>query len=452
MKRPIYDMLSSYQKSQPVRLHMPGHKGSLSPMDVTEIPQSDDLNQPTGAIVRAQQLLAEAYSSDHSYLLVGGSTAGIKAMLLYAQMAKGGPIIMPRASHRSAFNACCMYAIDAVMAESSYDTGGVSYSDEASLLRAMDAYPHASAVMVTRPDYYGRCMSLEAIYKKAKGYGMLLLVDEAHGAHYAFGEELPESACGVADLWVNSAHKTLNAATSGAYLHASSTIQHHLLEEVLRTQRTSSPSFPIMMSLDDARYHAVTNRGEWDMRASACRQLEDQIDCIDGISVCDDAWAQSYGYIGKDPTRLVIDVRHKGGGFEVARKLYEAHTIQVEMADFHHITAIMTPWDHGDWDQLLLAALKALPIKAGQTSLPPWPEPSKRVMSMHEAWRQAGCWVDSRDALGHVTATALGCYPPGTPLVLPGEVIDQLVLDYLHAVEAAGGSIFGTIDNKIRMV
>ena len=452
MSRPIYDMLKAYEDENPIRLHMPGHKGVWHPLDVTEIPQSDDLNQPEGAIGEAQALLAEAYGACHSFMLVGGSTAGMKAMLLYNKLKKGGAVILPRATHKAAYNACCMYGIPAVIAESRCDDAGVSYSDESAVLRAMDQNPDASALLVTCPDYYGRCMSLEVIAKEAEALGMLLLVDEAHGAHYAFGDQLPHSAKPYADLWVNSAHKTLCAPTSGAYLHASKGVDHRLLEEALRAQRTSSPSFITLMGLDDARHDALAHPAQWDQRATACQALTDRIDAIEGIHVYDDAWAKDYGFVAKDITRLVVDVSKVGGGFHVAKRLYEDHRIQVEMADFYRIVGIMTPWDQGDCDDRVVEALRALPLKDMHVDLPSWPSSGERRMTMHEAWGQAGRMVDSAEAKGRIAATSVGCYPPGTPLILPGEVINQEVLTYLEAVEQAGGSIFGTVDKKIRVV
>ena len=179
-----------------VRLHMPGHKGRLDPFDTTELPVTDDLYAPESGIRRAEEMAARAFGAAHTLMLTGGSTAGILAMLL-AYVSPGEQVILPRNAHHSALSACVWGGLDAV------------FADE--LSQAVARHPQARAVFVTRPDYYGRCMDLAPLCAQAHAAGMRVLVDEAHGAHFAWWDQ-PQSAGRLgADAWVQSAHKTLPA-------------------------------------------------------------------------------------------------------------------------------------------------------------------------------------------------------------------------------------------------
>mgnify|MGYP001158840281 CR=1 FL=1 len=439
-ERPIRDMLSKYSDRNPVRFHMPGHKGFLSAWDVTELGITDDLNSPGTAIRRAQELLAACYQSDKSYFLCGGTTEGLKAMFRYLKLT-GRSVIMPRHSHRNAFYACIENGIEPVIVDAGCDArlGVLSYED--SLLDAMRANPGAGAVFVTRPDYYGRCLDLKRISEQARAFGMLVLCDSAHGAHFALSDRLPCDASGYADLWVHSAHKTLGALTPSAYLHCSGNIDEKLMCGILPSVRTSSPNYELIMSMDDCRADSFGGRRRWEDCIGRIDGITPVLDSIPGLKVLGSAWAQSAGYRDKDPTRLVLDVSESGGGFYVA-KLLEWQDIFVEMADFYHITAILTPYDKPRWYDQLICSLRRICRPAPTVNLP-YPEPCKKALPMQQAYFSQGRLAALENATGCISCEPVGAYPPGTPVVLPGEEFTGSAVEYLIRVRESGGALFG---------
>ncbi len=395
---PVWAMLDAARNT--TRFHMPGHKGLLSPLDMTELARTDDLYAPMSAIAEAERLAALSCGAARTLMLTGGSTAGLLAMLLTA-VNPGETLILPRDAHHAAISACVWGGIDAV------------FTDD--MDAAIGQYPKAKAILVTRPDYYGHCPDIAPLSAKAQARGILLLVDEAHGAHFPWWDAPKSAGAFGADAWVQSAHKTLPALTGAAWLHLSDRIDADRARRTLRMVQTSSPPFPILASLDDAR--AWMDRHGTSALARLVALLADFRARLAALPGLRDVPTD-------DPTRLVIDTRGRGlTGFE-AQACMEARGVDVEMADDAFLVCICTVCDEKSSFDRLFAALDALPV---HDPLPPVslaaPPPGERAMSVRDAALAPQELVPLAKAEGRVAAIGAGLYPPGIPVLLPGETV-----------------------------
>lgn len=427
----MHQMLS--QAAGRTSLHMPGGQGRapfgrVDPyrVETTELGVTDDLYHPSGAIARAQRLAAASAGAAHTLLLNGGSTAGIHAMLLYAAR-RGDEVILPRNAHVSALNICATAGLEPVFAEPSYAAGGRPYTTVESYIRAMDGHPNARAVLVVRPDYYGALPELDAIALEAHRRGMLALCDEAHGAHLNWDRQIKNAgACG-ADLFVQSAHKTLPALNAGAWLHAMGGVDVERLRRVLSMVQTSSPSFLTMLALDDARAwmdkHGVKACGKLRKALQHFRKKAASLGYTD---------AQDGADMRYDPLRLVLYAPQ--GGFRLAEALAR-RGIDVEMSDGLRIVCILSLMDGKARLRKLLRALRreaptrhappAMAEKAAEIPLPPREMPLAQA-----AFAEAEAVLPER-AAGRVSAVAAGFYPPGIALVTPGELLTPEIAEAL---------------------
>lgn len=445
-ERPMYDMLLAAGGRR--AFHMPGHKGrapfgSLDPyaLDTTELPNTDDLYAPEGGILRAQRLYAEAAGAAETIFLHGGSTAGIHAMLqLWAR--EGEVALLPRNAHLSAVNACILGGLRVRWIPVTQRADGYGYVREADVLAAMAAHPEAKVLLLTRPDYYGGCMPLEAIIQRARSLGIRVAVDEAHGAHLPWLEGLPSAGeCG-ADAWVQSVHKTLPGFTAGAVLHLRDEADRGRALTLLRREQTSSPSFLLMLGIDDARAF---------MQAQGAKRLRRVIGWAEeirallpslGYEDAHQAWRRDIGpaQLAFDPTRLVIDAPQGG---ETLAEALRAQGTDVEMNDLRRVVLILTAMDEEADFLALRRALESLPpLKAELPLLPDVPALPPRRMEVRTAAMAGTETVPLERAAGRIAAAAAGLYPPGIPLVCPGEEITREIARCL--AEAEPRRRFGT--------
>ncbi len=423
LRAPVDAMLRDAQGF--ARFHMPGHKGRLDPLDMTEIARTDDLYAPQAGIAEAERMAAISCGAAHTLMLTGGATAGILAMIL-ERVPPGGKLLLARNAHHAALSACVWGGVDAV------------FTDD--LPAAIRENPDARAVLVTRPDYYGACMNLAPVVQAAHARGMRVLVDEAHGAHFPWWEA-PQSAGRLgADAWVQSAHKTLPALTGAAFLHLSGSVDAARARRFLRMVQTSSPPFLILRSLDNAR--------AW-MDAHGARALEDLLGLLaefrarlGGLSGYTDASAD-------DPTRLVIDTRGRGlSGLDAQARLAE-RGVDVEMADDARVVCICTVCDRAEDFDRLYNALSAIPQGEPLPPVPPLgtTPPGPRALSVRDAALAPQEAVPLADAVGRVASVPAGMYPPGVPLVLPGETITETCVNRLLSLP--GDRRFGVENDSL---
>lgn len=433
--RPMYDMLTAGSSRR--SFHMPGHKGRFpfAPVDVyaldtTETPLSDDLYAPERGIDAAQRLYAQAAGAARTLMLTNGSTSGIHVMVqLYCR--EGDAVLLPRNAHLSAVNGCIMGGVKARWMPLSMTADGLCYIKEADVIAAMDAHPEAKAIFLARPDYYGCCLPLERICEAARARGMRVIVDEAHGAHFPwFSEVKSAGACG-ADAWVQSVHKTLPGLTGSAVLHLADEEDHARALRLLRREQTSSPSFVQLLSIDDARaYMEETGAARLAEVAAAADEVRRALPGL-GYADAHAMWRETG--LAFDRTRLVIDAPQ--GGASLAAAL-EAHGVDVEMHDLRRVVCILSAMDAPEEVLSLLPVLKEIPPRrANIPALPTLTAIPERAMEVRQAAMAEAENVPLADCAGRVAAAPAGLYPPGVPLVCPGEVISREVVSRLINVK-----------------
>lgn len=410
--------------------------------DITEVLGIDDLHHPHAQLAEAQRLAAELYGAQQTFFLVNGSTVGNHAMLL-ATLSPGEVVLVPQGCHRSVFAGLLLSGARARLIATTIDPDSVS-SLPPSLDQVVEAHrqsPEAKALFLTSPTYQGAVAGLERLAAYARDHGLLLLVDEAWGGHFRFSNALPMSAVEAgADLVVHSTHKMSGALTQGAMLHANGDrVDRERLKVVLTHLQTSSPSSLLVASLDGARRDlALGGRAVWDGLCELSIQARERLNSVDRVH------CRTLG----DPAKLLLSVEGYSG-FALARSLREQHRIQVEMAELTHVLVLLLPGQtKGDIDRLA-AALERLAV--GKESRPApavWlpPAASLPLLDLRSCFYQPTRRVSLSEALDQRSAELLYCYPPGVPMVYPGQTLTLEILEHLGTLARLGGSVQGGSD------
>lgn len=435
---PVYTALINYKAAG--RFHMPGHKGCLpgafseiAPLDVTELAFSDNLYMPQTILAQAQALFAEACGSKGSYMVTDGASAAI-AIMLGAAAGWGGKVLCTRNIHRSVTDACVLWNIQPVFIPSETDANGLLLPLRPETAeKYFQENPDVTALLVTSPDYYGKTAQMEKIAEVTHAAGKLFLVDEAHGAHLPYFEGLlPKSAgaCG-GDLWVHSMHKTMGALTQAALLHCNSTALKDRIEALLPLCCTSSPSYPIMASMDLSRafYASELNNEAF---LGKILSLRERIAAIQGLALLPQNEI--------DITRLTIDVSLRCGG-TAADRFLAGKGIMVEMSDPRHIVLILTPYDR-DYHSLV-QALEQLPFDPIPAKDIPLPHLPATRLCPRDAFFSQWDWLPLQKAKGRISAGSIGVYPPGIPVFCGGEEMDEAGIQYLLTMQEQGCALFG---------
>ncbi|KOF09112.1 lysine decarboxylase [Planococcus glaciei] len=455
-RRPLIDALTAFQQQQPISFHVPGHKNgelsalppemrSVMPYDLTEVTGLDDLHYPEEAIQEAQQLLAEAYGADQSFFLVNGSTVGNLAMV-YAACQEGDTVIVQRNAHKSIFHALELAKARPVYVapewdEESLTASGVAFAD---ITAAVMAYPEAAAVILTYPNYYGMATAgLKETIAFCQSLGMAVLVDEAHGAHFQIGDPFPASALAYgADVVVQSAHKTLPAMTMGSFLHIQGDlVNREKIKKYLRMLQSSSPSYLIMASLDDARafvqtYSQPDIRYFKDKRKQFIRGLKS----IPRLEV----------FESDDPLKLMLRVEGYNG-FQLKEQLEKAG-IHAEMADPYQVLLIMPllkqihAYPFAEVRKRVKEAIRELeqyPGDALAVKMPIQQAISVPAISYAQMDTETREWIPYTASVGRISAGMVVPYPPGIPLIVPGEKWTLEKLEGLADYLATGAQIQG---------
>lgn len=435
---PLKSALAKYAESSPARFHMPGHKGFLSAFDVTEITGTDNLHEPSGAILESEKLCAKALCAREAFFSVNGSTAANLAMLHLA--GRGARILLGRDCHKSAINGIALSEQEVFPL---YPSENGAYSAEAVERGLVET--GCGAVFITSPTYRGVVSDIGAIADAAHRHGALLLVDAAHGAHFAYSEALPPVPS-KADLWCVSAHKTLKALTQTALLLTGESCPFTASEvqRAISLFTSTSPSYELMLSIESA----VLEPSDWDAHAKRINDLSNKIKEIKGIGLIAPACADH------DITRLNIAAAGMTG--HALGKYLESRGIFCEMADGECVTLITSPEDPEEWYERLIAALAELDIKGGQiaSSRPPvTPElMGRRVISVRDAIMGDAELIELDKCEGRVCAGAVGCYPPGCAILFPGEEICAAAIKRLEWEREKGAVIFGLTGGLVPVI
>jgi arginine decarboxylase len=456
-RMPLWEGLKKHNAEKRVRLHVPGHGGGrfLPPelrepfaatahFDLTELPGLDDLYRPDGIIGQAQDLAASLWGADKTYFLVNGSSAGVMAMLL-AACNPGTTVLVPRNAHGSVYHGLILSG--AVPHYLPVADGGDNFPLNVTVEAVRDAFmscPQAAAVLITSPSYYGVSADVAAIADVAREYDALVLLDEAHGAHFGFHPELPADTGHAVDLRVQSWHKSLGALTPGAVLHRHGTrVDTRRLESALQWLQTSSPPYPLLLSLDAARQQmALWGEQLWSGALQAAAEVRNSLG--QRITLLERSCVSESGF-DLDITRLTI-LSGKAGinGLEAAAWLADAG-IDVEMAFPDHLLALINPGiKRDDLTRVikLLPGILSLREEWLPCHLPALPQP-QAVITPRQASLCPVRAVMPEDAVGLIAAAAVTAYPPGIPVLAPGERITQEIYIYIQAAARAGVNLRG---------
>lgn len=439
----ILEELQLHNKREQASFHMPGHKKGAGfcagvfkedvfALDTTELCDTDALIEPTGSILEAEKRAAACYGAGHSFYLVNGSTGGILSMF-YASFKPGDVVLIDRNCHRSVIHAAALTGIVPVymtpgMSRLEVIPGAVSAELVATQLKK---YPEARGVFVTSPNYYGAAADLRAIADLTHEHGAVLLVDEAHGAHFPFSEAFPPTAMEQgADLSVVSLHKTLSAPNQTALLHMARGGETERIREAVRTFQTSSPSFVFLAAMEQAVLQAEKVGAQETDRVLA--------------ELGEIPWLD-------DPFKRILSYRHRGySGYEVDEILRHEFGIYAELCD-PQLVLLMPSWANSCADFALLREavgyLDALPEKKGEIILEAdaLPASTEVVLSPLELRQKETEPVVLRAAGGRICAAAVSAFPPCIPIILPGEriTLEQVLL--LEGLQKQGARLTGLL-------
>lgn len=459
VNRPLVHRLMKFKEADPISFHVPGHKnGSLSGLpaelrtaltyDLTELDGLDDLYQPEGVIKEAEQKLTDFYRSDKSFFLINGSTVGNLAMV-YATCTVGETVIVQRNAHKSIFNAIELTGARPVFISPEWDsvtkTAGTVTAKQVE--KALTSFPEAKAVILTYPTYYGTTgEGLEEVVRLCHEREIPVLVDEAHGAHFVVGEPFPVSALELgADVVVHSAHKTLPAMTMASFLHVrSNLIVPEKVAHYLQMLQSSSPSYLLMASLDDARAYAESyseeDRIDFMGKRDDFLKLLNQVAHLEAIET-------------DDPLKLILRV---GGcsGYDVQRAMNQVG-VYAELADLYQVLLVL-PLLKKEQEYPFEETVKKIEIAVEYTAksklkkqlldLPVFDKViSMPSYIMKELEQLHAEWIPYGDAVGKIAAASLIPYPPGIPLLLAGERVTEYHIQSLTLLLATGARFQGAI-------
>ena len=472
---PIYDALQNYLKNRIVSFDVPGHKQGKGhkalveafgqkcvSMDLNSSKPLDNLTHPTGVIREAEELAAEAFGAKQAFLILNGTTAAVQNMI-FSTCRKGDKIIMPRNVHKSVINAMVICGAEPVYVNPGVNPElGISLGMSlAEVKHAIEQNPDAKAVFVNNPTYYGVCSNLAELVSMAHAAGMYALADEAHGTHLYFGEGLPLSAMKAgADMSAVSIHKTGGSLTQSSILLLGKGADAEGVRQTINLTQSTSGSYLLMASLDIARKNLSLNGKEIFAKvlslASYARQEVNKLegfrafgrDIINGDTVFD-----------FDETKLSVHTRAMGlAGIEVYDILRDEFGIQIEFGDIGNILAIISVGDRELEIERLLGALSE--IKRRFSKEPMNMLDHAYINPLVAMSPQKGFYADKRtvaitQSSGKISAELVMAYPPGIPILAPGERITEEIIDYIRYAKEKGCVMTGTRDmdmNNIEIV
>ncbi|CAF3876015.1 unnamed protein product [Adineta steineri] len=477
---PFLESLMHEKLHPPISFHMPGHKGTksphpllqeffggdLHPADLVEINKNVDyLHSPKKALLEAQQLAAAAYGADYTFFLINGSTVGNMAAIM-SVTAPHQKIIMSRASHRSVYGAIVLSGAIPIYIEPDChpDIEFPLAINIETIKNLLKQHSDVVAIHLTSPNYYGVLSDTEAICHLAHTHGVALLVDEAHGSHLGFHPDMPQSAVSLkADIIVQSTHKTQGSLTQSAMLHVNNNglVNRARVAQILSLLQSSSPSAILLASLDATRMQMATEGHKLlSTVILLARNARHTIQQMNNLYCYGDELIGVNNIFAYDPSKLIIRVSNTGlSGFQASTYLRDQYQIEVEFADLKHIICSITIADTELTINKLLDALRNLNEQKHQI-----PESNNSSIKLpdglpHSAisLRDAYFAIKTRtillnEAVGHILAENIIPYPPGIPLLVPGEIMEQSHLDYIRHLIERGSSIVGMEDLSLQTI
>ncbi len=473
-KTPLFSALVKHAKNNPIQFHIPGHKkgegmdpefkhfigqNALS-IDLINIEPLDDLHHPHGIIQEAQELAAEAFGADYTFFSVQGTSGAIMTMVM-SVCNHGDKIIIPRNVHKSILSAIIFAGATPIFIHPEMDQRiGIAHGiTTRSVKKALEAHPDAKAVLVINPTYYGVAANLKEIVDTVHAYYIPVLVDEAHGVHIHFHDKLPLSAMQAgADMAATSMHKLGGSLTQSSILNVrKGLVNSHRVQTVISMLTTTSTSYILLASLDTARRNlAINGKEQLDHTITLANYLRKSINEIDGLTCPGEEILGTEATYDFDPTKILVSVKELGiTGHEVETWLRKHYNIEVELSDLYNILCLITLGDSYENADKLILALKELSLKHinngkinnVEVYLPSIPD---LAVSPRDAFYAETDIVAIDQSIGHVIAEFVMVYPPGIPILLPGEIITKENIDYIKHNMNVGLPVQGPEDETIQ--
>ena len=466
MDNGIRQFLAEHAALEPISFHMPGHKGSriyrengygdfldaIMDCDITEIPGADNLFQTESVIAQTMEKYRQLYDVKKSYLLVNGSSGGLISAVL-ATVSRGGKLVMARNCHKSIFNALPLGDITPVYAypqtiEEYGVLGGISAEE---IAKCLDENPESEAVLVPSPNYYGICSDIKTIAEEVHRRGKILIVDQAHGAHlkffskYGMGDFPKAAEEQGADIVINSIHKTLASWTQSALLNVcTERVDLNILEDKLQTLESSSPSYPMMATLDISA-DLLLEKG-MNLMCTWAENLDffyEEAKKIPGLVIMEEA--------SLDRTKMNIDMSAYGINGNELEELLMEKGVFLELVTGNIIMCMSGIGNRRCDYERLIEGLKAIAAERKLSGKHRMQQPEALTEKLERTeLPKEKLYVPIAEAAGRVCATSIIPYPPGVPIACPGEILTAEVLEYVKARRAADEKVIGiTADGKV---
>ena len=462
-RAPLLEALERLKADRVVPFDVPGHKrGKGNPelteflgekcvgIDVNSMKPLDNLCHPTSVIKEAEELAAEAFGAAHAFFMVGGTTSSVQAMIL-SNVKKGDKIILPRNVHQSVINSLVLCGAVPVYVNPSTNKRlgialGMSVKD---VEKAIEENPTAKAILINNPTYYGICSDLKQITDMAHRHGIKVLVDEAHGTHFYFGKNMPISAMAAgADMAAVSMHKSGGSLTQSSILLCGKDMNEHYVRQIINLTQTTSGSYLLLSSLDISRRNLAL-RGEQIFKKvqDFSRYARDEINAIGDYYAYSKELINGDSIFDFDTTKLSVNTLGVGlAGIEVYDILRDEYGIQIEFGDLGNILAYMSVGDKTKNIERLISALgeiRRLYKKDGSDMLE-----SEYINPVVAMSPQTAFYADKQslpidECAGKVCTEFVMCYPPGIPILAPGEMITKEIIEYIKYAKAKGCLLTG---------
>lgn len=468
-KAPVYEALQEFRRNRVVPFDVPGHKrGRGNPelvkllgkqcveLDVNSMKPLDNLCHPISVIKEAEALAADAFGAAHAFLMVGGTTSSVQAMVMTA-CKSGEKIILPRNVHRSVINALVVNGATPIYVNPDVDKKlGIALGMKITQVeKAIEDNPDAVAILVNNPTYYGICSNLKKIVEIAHAHNMLVLVDEAHGTHFYFGENMPITAMAAgADMSSVSMHKSGGSLTQSSFLLAGPNVSAGYVRQVINLTQTTSASYLLMASLDISRRNlALKGKESFEMVTNIAEYARTEINKIGGYYAYGKELINGDSIYDFDTTKLTVFTLDIGlAGIEVYDLLRDEYDIQLELGDIGNVLAYISIGDRMREVERLVSALydiKRLYSKDRSGLFDhEYINPSV-VLTPQEAFYAAKEeMIPIRETQGRICTEFVMSYPPGIPILAPGERITQEIIDYILYAKEKGCSLTGPEDEK----
>jgi len=469
-RAPIYEALKELKQMRIVPFDVPGHKRGKGNKELTEflgekcmsvdvnsMKPLDNLCHPVSVIREAEELAAASFHAAHAFFMVNGTTSSVQTMVL-SVCKRGDKIILPRNVHRSVINALILCgAIPVYINPSMNDRLGIALGMTLKDVEAaMNAHPDAKAVLVNNPTYYGICSNLKAITRLAHEKGMLVLADEAHGTHFYFGENMPISAMEAgADFASVSMHKSGGSLTQSSFLLCGPNVNANYVRQIINLTQTTSGSYLLLSSLDLSRKNLAINGKEIFRKVTELAEY-----AREEINLIGDYYAYSSELVNGDSvydfdlTKLSVHTMDVGlAGIEVYDLLRDEYDIQIEFGDIGNILAYISVGDSNKNIERLIGALSEIrrrykKDRAGMLSYE-YVNP-KVIVTPQEAFYAQKESLPIEQSAGRICSEFVMCYPPGIPILAPGEEITVEIIDYILYAKEKGCFLTGPEDMDVK--